>query len=233
MSTNFNCCNSVSRYVPNKGAEDAMNRITNKTTPEEFEQIRNEFPQFQLLHPTNNIGFTVLHKAAQVGNVPLIQYLVKQAPELLERSEMGFERTPLFMAYNANQIDAMQTLLELGANPSIMYRSGNTYISFLQHIAAQQQLVQMDIDLFGEPVKSTQVKSAQAMKLLLKYGAERQPEDDEADHMDLPGIKSLIQMTSQEMAEEQREVQRKTYNVVFESNLLPPSDVCKLVCEFI
>jgi Ankyrin repeats (3 copies) len=222
MSTNFNCCNSVSRYVPNTGAEDVIDRITNKTTPEEFEGIRAEFPRFQLWQPKDNQGFTVLHQAAQQGNIQLIKYLVKQAPELLERGAYLYQYTPLCMSFHGG-FNAMETLLELGANPNTMFRSmdGTHHVSFLKFLA-NLQLTQLSMN---SPTNNTE----QSIKLFLKYGAELQPEDNQANNLDLSSIKSLIQRASQEVAEERRQ----TYKTILDSNLLPPSDLCKLVCQYV
>jgi Ankyrin repeats (3 copies) len=232
MSTNFNCCDSVSRYVRNTGAEDVCDRITNETTPEEFEQIRKEFPRFQLWHPCCNHE-TVLHEAAKKANVPLIKYLVKQAPELLERGAGGNEFTPLSAAFHGGY-DAMQTLLELGANPNTMDNTPISCLQALANIQLSQLKKQGSMPMGADLTLSNKInKTAQAIKLLLKYGAERQPEDDQVSYMDLPRIKSLIHKASQEVAEERRKEQRQTYDAIFESNVLLPSDVCNLVSQFI
>jgi ankyrin repeat protein len=233
MSTNFNCCNSVTRYVPNTGADDVIIRITKTTTPEEFEQIRKKFPKFQLSHPTKYLGDTVLHKAAKQGNLPLVQYLVQQAPELLERGSAMCEGTPLHASYDAGQIDAMGTLLELGANSNTMINFGDNHIGLLQCIAINQLAQLRTQNEFEIDLSDSINKKSQAMKLLVKYGAERQPEDDQVNNMDLPAIKSLIQKASQEVAKERIQEQEVVRKTIYDSHLLPPSDLCKLVSEFV
>jgi Ankyrin repeats (3 copies) len=233
MSINFNCCNAVTRYVPNTGANDVINRITNKTTPEEFEQIRKEFPQFQLGHSFKTWGSTVLHKAAGIGNVQLIKFLVKQAPELLERGRTTSELTPLYDSYKAESLDAMETLLELGANPNIMVSVNGVNKSWLQAIA---NLLLSDLtwqEHFHMDHSASIHKHSRAIKLLLKYGAESRPEDDQENDMNLPGIKSLIQKASQEVAEERRQEQSLVRETIYYSKLIPTSDLCALVSEYI
>jgi Ankyrin repeats (3 copies) len=228
MSINFNCCNAVTRYVPNTGATDVINRITNMTTPEEFEQMRKKFPQFQLGHSNQYSGSTALHSAAETGNVQLIKFLVKQAPELLERGRTEYGVTPLSAAFDTRSLDAMETLLELGANPNIVVND----VSILQFVA---NLLLLDLELHNgmfNRSKSINQRS-QALKLLLKYGAERQPEDDQENGMNLPGIKSLIQKASQEVAEERRQEQSLVRETLYHSELLPPNDLCTLVSEYI
>jgi Ankyrin repeats (3 copies) len=233
MSTNFNCCHSVSRYVPNTGAEDIIEQITYWTTPEEFEQIRKPFPQFQLWHPTPSTRSTVLHKAAEKGNVQLIEYLVKQAPELLERGEYPHMTTPLWCAVEGRWLAATQTLLELGANPNIRMDDNGS----LLHITAacilksnEGESSQLKMDLTANLTL--------IMALLLMHGAECHSDDNcesltfAYSSITLSSIKSFIQSVSLELAAEREEEQREVREILYNSKILPPSDLCRLVSEY-
>jgi hypothetical protein len=227
MSAIFNCCDSVSRYVPHTGAESFFARITKKTTPEEFEQIRKEFPQFQLWHSDAVIRSTILHRVAVLGNVQLIEYLVKQAPALLERGDSRFGSTPLCHAYDADQIDAMRTLLALGANTNIMFKL-DTYISLLHSVVFSKFVTLKQQDSLGIDFSYILNKKTQVIKLLLKYGAEWQPEDNPSNPMDLSRIQSIIQEASKEVAAERRVIEQ----IVYDSNALPPKVLCNLVGQY-
>jgi Ankyrin repeats (3 copies) len=220
MSTNFSYCSSVSRYVPNTGADSISSRITKKTTPEEFDKMRKEFPQFQLWHPTKDLHCTVLHTAAWKGNARLVEYLVKQAPELLERGDKICGFTPLCGAIR--DPDTLRTLLELGANPNVMLNPKGPSISLLQ-----SAIITIS--------KESMVNGSQIAKLLLKHGAERHPQDDvllEGYEGAQTITKSIIQKASQEAAEERREEQRAVRETIYNTELTP-MDLCGIVSEYI
>jgi hypothetical protein len=224
MSTVFKDCDSISRYVPLTGSESIIDSITDKTTPVKFEKMRKIFPRFQLWHPERVERCTVLHKAAQEGNGTLIRYLLNQAPELLERGDSSKGYTPLCYALDNLQLDAMETLLALGANPNMVISNGFFKASLL-HLAASAQLTAQQYGMHIEAAKA-----AQSVKLLLKYGAVRHPQDDSSKGK---MIESIIQKASVELAEEREEEQREVRETVLDSKLLPPSVLCRLVSEYI
>jgi hypothetical protein len=222
MSTVFNSCDSISRFVPSTGTDCIIDNITATTTPVEFEKMRKNSPQFQLWHCNNVLRETVLHKAAQRGNVPLIRYLLDKAPELLERGSSG-GNTPLWDAFLFRHLNAMETLLALGANPNII--CNDFFHASLLHLAAKRQLSEQE---YGSHLEAA--KAAQSVKLLLKYGAVRYPNEvSSKDKM----IESIIQKASQEVAEERRQEQEAVAKRIYHTKLLPPSDLCKLVSQYI
>jgi Ankyrin repeats (3 copies) len=251
MSAIFNSCDSISRYVPDTGAEDIIRRISDRTTVKQFEQMCKRYPQFQLWQPDWHIR-TVLHTAAIVGNVELIEYLVKRAPELLERGDR-WGSTPLCLAAENNQPDAVRTLLALGANSNIIMlniptESNATKASLLHTIALNCLEDQNDPKLknigprYFYFMQKTDMQR-QILKLLLEYGAERHPNDDNEydqftytpnkwETIGLPAIKSIIESASQDMAEEREETRGLVQMRIDRARLLP-RDLGRLVSEYI
>jgi Ankyrin repeats (3 copies) len=221
---------SVTRYVPNTGADRIINRITNKTTVTQFQKMCVNFPKFQLWHSDKVRRHTVLHKATEVGNVDLIEYLVRQAPELLERGTKH-DATPLGIALEQQNLACLKKLLELGANPNFILEATNT--------SALHRLIFLQLHLQDEGDAATIAQGAQIIKLFYKHGAERYPdryalsEDEEETAVTKARVDSVIQQARQEVAAERREEQRLVNETLYDSQVLPPSDLCRLVSEFI
>jgi hypothetical protein len=90
-------------------------------TPQEFDELRAEYPKFKLTDGAR-CGIHVLQHAAACGNVPLIEHIVKLGKEGgMSMIDLGddFGRTALYLAVQENHLDAVKTLLALGANPNI------------------------------------------------------------------------------------------------------------------
>lgn len=90
--------------------------ISKTTAVEEFTEALGEHPCD--LAQGGMMGNTVLHQAASVGNVPLIQEIVQRCPELLNMGDNNGE-TPLFKATCRGNRDAAEELLRLGAQSNI------------------------------------------------------------------------------------------------------------------
>jgi ankyrin repeat protein len=67
-----------------------------------------------------------LVEAAKVGDVAGIRRIVGENPYLLNRADERFGATPLHWAAVANQVDAVRTLVELGADVDRPNRDGET-----------------------------------------------------------------------------------------------------------
>ena len=71
-------------------------------------------------------GFGVLHLAAQYGEKPLIELLVQHGAEVDVASTQVAELTPLMLAARAGRIEAVDALLDAGADPWAVDSNGRT-----------------------------------------------------------------------------------------------------------
>lgn len=73
-------------------------------------------------------GKTVLHLAAQRGNVQAVALLIKSGSNV--DAVTSFGETPLHMATRNNRLDCVKALLDAGASTSIKTVGGDTALSF-------------------------------------------------------------------------------------------------------
>src|SRR6185503_515010 len=105
--------------------------ITATTTPEEFDIERAKCPTYKLIN-VRGMGFTALHIAAQVGNVLLIEHIVRVGGAILLDVVNCEGKTPLFCAVEYNQRAAVIKLIALGSkvNAACMKTFLRTHINF-------------------------------------------------------------------------------------------------------
>ena len=90
-------------------------------------------------------GHTVLHEAADRGNLQVIQYLLANGAsvDILDEGEFGC-CTPLFYAAQRAQVDTVRLLLDAGANVNIPGAYDNTILSAVLPNAVQVRQAHLD-----------------------------------------------------------------------------------------
>ncbi|MCL7042777.1 hypothetical protein MKW94_002749, partial [Papaver nudicaule] len=81
---------------------------------------------------SNTKGYTPLHSAAEKGHTEILARLLSKGANVNALSETG---TPLDMAANYNQLEALQILLEQNANPNLC--SGRSFTPLTGSIVSQ------------------------------------------------------------------------------------------------
>src|SRR6185503_6015896 len=102
--------------------------ITATTTPEEFDIERAKHPSYQLID-VGLSSFTSLHIAAQVGNVPLIEYIIRIGGKILLNVGTEKGKTALVCALENYQPAAVITLIALGSDVNMTYKQTDTEYS--------------------------------------------------------------------------------------------------------
>jgi ankyrin repeat protein len=70
------------------------------------------------IHNRRWSGFSLLHKAAEIGFTELCEYLIEQGVSVNERSSRGWF-SPLHIALGHGYVDTAFAMIKLGANPWI------------------------------------------------------------------------------------------------------------------
>jgi len=104
------------------GAMAVTGAITNRTTPEEFENLRKKFPQFQI-HFGGRCGWNVFGACALAGNATLLSYLIETYGTMFVNVGNEFGHTPIFCATKCHDesaaIACINVLLKYNADPTI------------------------------------------------------------------------------------------------------------------
>ncbi len=106
-----------------------IDKITENTTPAQFDALRASFPSYDLTDVSPGVGYgcTALHRAAKQRNAPLVRHIVQLAGEkgkaLMDYGDYGVE-TPLMLAIQDYQpgpspIKTVEALIELGADVNL------------------------------------------------------------------------------------------------------------------
>lgn len=97
--------------------------IDETTTPQQFDnevkRLQDESKITFNITSGARCGHTVMHRAACVGNVKLIEHLYKLGGNRLLNMGDYDGVTPLYIAVCAQQVEAVRVLLELGANAKL------------------------------------------------------------------------------------------------------------------
>jgi ankyrin repeat protein len=103
---------------------DLTQFIKATTTPEDFNTrcqetlLGRSLSLSQALEFGDEIGHTLLAKAARTGNTPLIRHIVQLGNRCLDiGDEVG--RTPLYLAIEDNHLEAARALVELGSDVNL------------------------------------------------------------------------------------------------------------------
>lgn len=83
---------------------------------------------------TNLEVFSLLHFVAAIGNVELLQLILQQSIEDINKHD-GLGLTPILVATKAGHTEAFRLLISAGADISIKSRDGQTLVSALEHEA--------------------------------------------------------------------------------------------------
>lgn len=114
-----------------EGAYGITNKINHETTPEEFDQLLADYPNYDLSYG-NRCGWNVLGVAACRGNVALVEHIVKIGEPKILNMGNEFGMSPLFCAMYGEDLNKMyqvaKKLIELGAdiNLATKYGAGDT-----------------------------------------------------------------------------------------------------------
>ena len=104
------------------GAMAVTNFINSKTTPEEFEAFRANYPKFQI-HYGGRCGWNVFCSSARRGNAKLLAYLLETYGTMFANVGNEFGWTPIFCATTCEDEDAaiecINVLLQFSADPTI------------------------------------------------------------------------------------------------------------------
>mmetsp|Transcript_18837 Transcript_18837/g.25985 ORF Transcript_18837/g.25985 Transcript_18837/m.25985 type:complete len:137 (+) Transcript_18837:136-546(+) len=73
-----------------------------------------------------HVGWTGLHYAAEIGNLPVAQFLVEKGATVNKESEGSW--TPLLNAVRNSQYKMVEYLVSVGADPNIRTKQGLTPI---------------------------------------------------------------------------------------------------------
>lgn len=93
--------------------------------------------EFQLMHTDPDSGNCTIHRASYTGAVDIIMYCLKQnASDVNSRNSLG--RTPLMLAAEQDNKDAVKVLLEAGADPHLTTVGGMTALHFAAKANAEK-----------------------------------------------------------------------------------------------
>ncbi len=125
-----------------------------------------------------------LAEAAGKGKVKQIDDLVNQGVEVSSRGTKG--ATPLFWAMRNNSVDGFQKLLELGADPNVVFADGGTVIHWAVQLE-NSSFLRLALEYGGNPnlvaghhgetplfktIGSSGDSDISVLTMLLKYGAD-------------------------------------------------------------
>lgn len=85
----------------------------------------------------NNEGYGILHMAAQTGQIPVLEHIIKEVgPTSSMCSKLGSKTTPLHCAVRAGQVQALRVLLKFGADPMILDSWGRSCYDIIPELAS-------------------------------------------------------------------------------------------------
>ena len=76
-----------------------------------------------MINQTRWSGWTLLHRAAEVGNTDICEILIENGAKVNQRTTWGWY-TPLTLALSNGYIETAKSLLHRGADPDILTKEG-------------------------------------------------------------------------------------------------------------
>lgn len=201
--------------------------ITKNITPEEFDAACAQLHSDYQMHYRGRCGVFSLTIAASVGNIPLIEHIVRKTPKLLH---MGTDsgKTPLCCAVLANQRFAAKKLIELGSDVNMANAYGITPLAF----AAQKvyEFAEYEFKKYGRttlhPDSIQKALNVAMAKLLLLNGAVAEPAVNEKGAQ-------VLQQAQKEIDEMRTSLVRELYNAPELADVAMPLELVKMMAGYV
>lgn len=165
---------------------EMIRSIREDTTPEQFKTMTSNLRGYTLASK-DGMERTALNGAAIAGNIPLIQHIVKEGGKELLSNVCSWGQIPLMNAGIEKKIQAMQELINLGADVNA------TGVGFERRSSVLEHAVKV-------------IKDLDVIKLLLKNGAINEGwqsyTEEEKDLLN----KAKVEIENEKMAKERKKI---------------------------